>query len=117
MPRGSLGGLLGPRVDQGSPREAPGSLGAVSGASLGAPKSLLLGGEYVTNTKVLELGRYLMKRRDFQVSIVFPWFSVTSPVRNREVNSFVKLIQIEDSQVEPLSKMKKTHGRKVEIGM
>ena len=61
MPRGSLGGLLRPRVDQGSPREAPGGLGAVWGASLGSPKSLLLGGEYVMKIAVLWLGRFLMK--------------------------------------------------------
>jgi len=37
-------------------------------------------------------------------------------VLNREVNSLEKPIEIEDSQVEPLSKMKKKHGRKVEFG-
>ena len=61
MPWEVLRDVRRPRVDQGSPREAPGGLGAVSGASLGAPKSLLLGGECVTNTEVLELGRFLMK--------------------------------------------------------
>ena len=63
-PLGALGVLWGvrrPRVDQGSPREAPGGLGAVSGASLGSPKSLLLGGEYVIKINVLRLGRFLMK--------------------------------------------------------
>ena len=54
--------------------------------------------------------------KDFQVSIVFSWLSVTSPVRNREVNSLVILVEIEDLQVEPLSKMKKKHDRKVEFG-
>ena len=47
MPRASLGGLLGPGVDQGSPKEAPGGLGAVWGVSPGSSKSLILGGEFV----------------------------------------------------------------------
>ena len=45
VPRRSLGGLLGPRVDQGSPKEPPGVLGAVWGVSLGSSKSSILGGE------------------------------------------------------------------------
>ena len=47
MPWGVLWDVRRPRVDQGSPREAPGGLGAVRGASLGSPKSLLLAGSYV----------------------------------------------------------------------
>ena len=47
VPRGSLWDLLGPMVDQGSPREALGGLGAVWGVSLGSSKSLILGGEFV----------------------------------------------------------------------
>ena len=61
MAQGSFGGLLGPRVDQGSPREAPGGLGAVWDTSLGSHKSLLLGGECVIEINVLWPGRFLMK--------------------------------------------------------
>ena len=37
----------------------------------------------------------------------FSWFSVMSSVRNREVNSLDKQIEIDDFPVEPLSKMGK----------
>ena len=46
----------------------------------------------------------------------FSWFLVTSPVRNREVNELEALIEIEDLQVEPLSKMKKHMVGKLSSG-
>ena len=119
VPRGSLGGLLGPRVDQGSPREAPGGLGAVWGVSLGSSKSSILGGEFVDGlTKywcfqfrvVLWNGGWLLDYATFYC------FSKLLFLRNREVNSLVILVESEDLQVESLSKMKKIHDRKVEFG-
>ena len=53
---------------------------------------------------------------DFQVPMLFWWFSVTSPAWHREVNSLVKLVINEDLQIEPLSKSKKNHDLKVEFG-
>ena len=46
---GSFGASGGPGSIRGLRERLQGGLGAVSGASLGAPKSLLLGGEYVTS--------------------------------------------------------------------
>ena len=46
----------------------------------------------------------------------FLWFSVTSPVRNREVNSLEKLIELGDFQVEPVLNTKKKDDRNVEFG-
>ena len=54
-------GLLGPRVDQGSPKEAPGGLGAVWGVSLGSSKSLIVGGKFLIKINVSWLGRLLKK--------------------------------------------------------
>ena len=42
--------------------------------------------------------------------------SSSSPVLNREGNSLEKPIDVDDLQVEPLSKMKEQYGRKVEFG-
>ena len=76
-----------PRTSWGSWRdlgEVRGILGAARvgfgtfrgdlGGSQGGVQSSLLEGEYLTNTKVLELGRFLMKRRVFLVFVVFHGF-------------------------------------------
>ena len=119
VPRGSLWGVLGPMVDQGSPREALGGLGAVWGVSLGSSKSSTLGGEFVDGlTKywcfqfrvVLWNGGWLLDYATFYC------FSKLLLLRNREVNSLVILVESEDWQVESLSQMKKIHDRKVEFG-
>ena len=76
-PLGALGGPLGRAEAQGrsgvSERGSRGSR-AVWGASLGSPKSLILGSESVIKIDVSWLGRFVMKRRDFQVFIVFYGF-------------------------------------------
>ena len=58
----------------GAPRVGFGTFWADLGGSQGGVQSSLLGGEYVTDPKVLALGRLLMKRRVFLVFVVFDGF-------------------------------------------
>ena len=95
---GSFGVSGGPGSIRGLREERQGSWGCLGLNS----KPLLLRGKLIIKTWVLRLGRFLMKGRDLRIPLLFSWISVASPMRNREVNSLDKRIEIEDSQVEPL---------------
>ena len=58
----------------GAPRVGFGTFRGDLGGSQGGVQALLLGGAYVTNPQVLELGRFLMKRRVFLVFVVVHGF-------------------------------------------
>ena len=60
----------------------------------------------------------MLKGRDFQDSDVFLFFVIFSNVPSADERGefFVQILEVEDLQVEPLSKMKKEHFRKFEFG-
>ena len=72
-----LGVLEGPRRAlgvSGVPRVGFGTFWGDLGGSQGGVQSLLLGGEYVTNTGVLELGRFSVTCRGVWILFVFSMF-------------------------------------------
>ena len=110
--RGALGELWGV---SGAPRVGFGTFWGDLGGSQGGVQSSLLGSEYVTNIKVLELGRFLMKRRVFLVFIVFhgfhprPQCGTGSWIRckNKGIWRFTSWILVKNEE---------THDRTVESG-
>jgi len=71
----------------GAPRVGFGTSRGDLGGSQGGVQSLLLGGKYVTNTVVLELGRFSVMCRGVWIFFVFSLFLWVWFLWNGEVNS------------------------------
>ena len=81
---GALGELWGV---SGAPRVGFGTFWGDLGGSLGDVQSSLLGGKYVTNIEVLELGRFSVTCGGVGIFFVFSMFFRVWFLWNGEVNS------------------------------
>ena len=71
----------------GAPRVGFGTFWGDLGGSLGGVQSLLLGGKYVTNIEVLELGRFSVTGRGVLILFIFSLFFGVWFLSIGEVNS------------------------------
>ena len=109
----SLGELLGV---SGAPRVGFVTFWGDLGGSLGGVQSSLLGGEYVTHTKVLELGRFSVTWRGVWILFVFSLFSGVFFFVNRGDEFIVKQLKIEGFEFGPVRNVQENHNEKVSFG-
>ena len=85
------------------------------GGSQGGVQSLLLGGNYITNTQVLELGRFSVTCGGVGIFFVFNVFPSVVFVE-WGVEFIVKLLKIEGFAIGPLRKVKENNDGTVGFG-
>ena len=83
------------------------------GGSQGGVQSLLLGGKYVTNTKVLEFGRFSVTCRGLWILLVVFIVFRSVVFVNRGGEFLVTQMKIEGFEFGPVRNFQETHDEKV----
>ena len=100
----------------GAPRVGFGTFWGDLGGSLGGVQSLLLGGKYVTNTKVLELGRFSVTCRGVWIFFDFSMFLLSLIFVNQGGASVVKQTKNEGFEFEEVRNFQYKYDEKVGYG-